>query len=150
MVKRRVDEEPAVDQLRWRRWPLVDNKRWSWLTIVGILAIGGTVSYFSSSWLVALLAMVGLTATLWQFFVPVRYELGLLGLRRSAFGRTTFLGWQAVRAYQLRPTGAVLFTRPDPTAIDLLRSVFVPYPAEEDEALCALRNYLPHAVELPT
>ncbi len=150
MVKRRVDEEPAVDQLRWRRWPLVDNRRWSCLTIVGILAVGGIVSYFSSSWLVALLAMAGLSATLWQFFVPVRYELGLLGLRRSALGRTTFLGWQAVCAYQLRPTGAVLFTRPDPTAIDLLRSVFVPYPAEEDEALLALRNYLPHAVELPT
>jgi hypothetical protein len=150
MVKRRVDEEAAVDQLRWQRWPLVDNRRWSWLTIIGILTVGGIVSYFSSSWLVALVAMAGLTATLWQFFVPVRYELGSLGLRRSALGRTTFLGWQAVRAYQLRPTGAVLFTRPDPTAIDLLRSVFVPYPAEEDEALCALRNYLPHAVELPT
>jgi hypothetical protein len=149
MVKRRVDEEAAVDQLRWRRWPLVDNRQWSWLTIVGILAVGGIVSYFSSSWLAALLAMAGLTTTLWQFFVPVRYDLGPLGLRRSALGRTTFLGWQAVRAYQLRPTGAVLFTRPDPTAIDLLRSVFVPYPAEEDEALLALRNYLPHAVELP-
>jgi hypothetical protein len=150
MAKRRVDDEPAVEKLQWRKWPLVDNKRWSWLTIVGIFAVGGIVGYFSSSWLLSLLAITGMTATLWQFFVPVRYDLGSLGLRRSALGRTTFLGWQAVRAYQLRPTGAVLFTRPDPTAIDLLQSVFVPYPLEEDEALCALRNYLEHAVELPT
>jgi hypothetical protein len=150
MAKRRVGVESAVDKLQWRKWPLVDNRRWSWLTIVGVLALGGIVSYFSSNWLLALIAMAGLTATLWQFFVPVRYELGSLGLRRSALGRTTFLGWQAVRAYQLRPTGAILFTRPDPTAIDLLQSAFVPYPADEDEALCALRNYLEHAVELPT
>lgn len=149
MVKRRVDEEPAVDKLRWRQWPLVDNWRWSWLTIVGIFALGAVVIYCSRSGLLALLAMAGLTATLWQVFVPVRYELGSLGLRRSALGRTSFLAWQAVRAYQLRPTGAVLFTRPDPTAIDLLRSVFVPCPAEEDEALCALRSHLQHAVELP-
>jgi len=150
MAKRRVGVESAVDKLQWRKWPLVDNRRWSWLTIVGVLAVGGIVSYFSSNWPLALIAMAGLTATLWQFFVPVRYELGSLGLRRSALGRTTFLGWQAVRAYQLRPTGAILFTRPDPTAIDLLQSAFVPYPADEDEALCALRNYLEHAVELPT
>jgi hypothetical protein len=149
MVKRRVDEQPAVEQLRWRKWPLVDSGQRSWLTIAGILALGAIVIYCSRSGLLALLAMAGLTATLWQVFVPVRYELGSLGLRRSALGRTTFLAWQAVRAYQLRPTGAVLFTRPDPTAIDLLRSVFVPYPAEEDEALCALREHLSHAVELP-
>jgi hypothetical protein len=130
-------------------WPLVDNKRWSWLAIVGILAVGAMAGYFSGAWFLALLAMIGLTVTLWKFFVPVNYELGSLGLRRSAIGRTTFLAWQAVRAYQLRPTGAVLFQRPDPTAIDLLRSVFVPYPADDDDALCALRNYLAHALELP-
>jgi hypothetical protein len=150
MGKRRVDDGPAVEKLQWRKWPLVDNRRWSWLTIFGIFAVGGIVGYFSGSWLLALFAMAGLTATLWQFFVPVHYELASLGLRRRALGRTTFLAWKAVRAYQTRPTGAVLFTRPDPTAIDLLRSVFVPYPAEEDEALCALRNHLAHAVELPT
>ena len=57
--------------------------------------------------------------------------------------------WQAVRAYQLRSTGVVLFQQPDPSAIDLLRSIFIPYPADEDELLCALRDYLSHAVELP-
>jgi hypothetical protein len=150
MVNPPLDHGPAIDKLQWRAWPLVDKKQWSWLAIVGILATGAFVSYFSTSWWLALLAMAGLTATLWKFFVPVRYELGPVGLRRSAVGRTTLLAWQAVRAYQLRPTGAVLFRRPDPTPIDLLRSVFMPYPADEDDALCALRIYLSHAVELPT
>jgi hypothetical protein len=150
MVNRSVDDERGVEKLQWRVWPLVDNRRWSWLAVVGILSVGAMVAYFGRSWLLALLAMMGLAATLWKFFVPVKYELGSLGLRRSAIGRTTFLAWHAVRAYQLRPTGAVLFSRPDPTAIDLLRSVFMPYPAEDDDALCALRNNLSHALELPT
>jgi hypothetical protein len=54
-----------------------------------------------------------------------------------------------VRAYQLRPTGVVLYRRDDPTTVDLLRSLFVPFPADEDSMLCALREHLPHAVELP-
>jgi len=54
-----------------------------------------------------------------------------------------------VRAYQLRPTGVVLYQRGDPSTFDLLRSLFVPYPADEDEMLCAMREHLTHAVELP-
>jgi hypothetical protein len=43
----------------------------------------------------------------------------------------------------------LLFQRPDPTAIDVLRSVFIPFPIDDDEAVCALRDYLSHALELP-
>jgi hypothetical protein len=58
--------------------------------------------------------------------------------------------WQAIRAYQLRPTGILLYQTPDPSTLDLLRSLFVPYPADEDEMLVAVRSYLPHATELPS
>jgi hypothetical protein len=120
-----------------------------WLVFLGILAIGAGVAYLSTSWLLGLIATVGLVATLWQFFVPVTYEVGPLGLRRSALGRTRLIGWQAVRSYQLRPSGIVLFRHPDPNAIDLLRSAFIPYPDDADDILCALREHLSHAVELP-
>jgi len=135
--------------LEWRSWPLAEHKRWSWLIVLGILAAGGVCAYLSNSWLLGLLAAVGLTATLWHFFVPVGYEIDSLGLRRSALGRTRPVAWQAVRAYQLRPTGVLLFQRPDPAAIDVLRSIFISYATDEDEILCALREYLGHAVELP-
>jgi hypothetical protein len=140
---------PADSVLQWRIWPLAEHKRWSWLLVVGVLATGGICAYLGKSWLAGLLVVLGLSVTLWKFFVPVSYEIESLGLRRSSLGRSRVIAWQAVRAYQLRPTGVLLFQRPDPTAVDLLRSIFIPYPADDDEVLCAVRELLSHAVELP-
>jgi hypothetical protein len=117
--------------------------------VVGVLATGGFCAYLSHNLLPGLLAVIGLTVTMWQFFSPVRYEIDSMGIRRSALGRTHVVEWTAVGAYQQRPTGVLLFQRPDPTAIDVLRSVFIPFPADDDEVLCALREYLSHALELP-
>jgi hypothetical protein len=146
---RPLPQEPAAVLLRWRSWPAADHKRWSWLVGVGVLTTGGFAAYLSESWPLGIFAMAGLATTLWQFFVPTDYEIGSIGLRRRALGRVRLVPWQAVRAYQLRPTGVALFQRADPAAIDLLRSVFMPYPANQDEALCAIRGHLSHALELP-
>ena len=142
-------DEIAPVAIRWRSWPLVDYRRWSWLVMIAILAVGGLVAYLGASWFMATAAGAGLTVTLWQFFVPVRYELGALGVRRTALGRTRLVPWHAVRAYQLRMTGVVLCQHAEPIKIDLLRSLFLPYPTDEDELICALRQHLSHAVELP-
>jgi hypothetical protein len=80
--------------------------------------------------------------------MPVTYEVCSLGLRRYALGRMRLVPWSAIHSYQLRTTGVVFYQRPEPTAVDLLSSMFVPYPNDEDEVVVALRLYLPHAVEL--
>jgi hypothetical protein len=126
------------------------HARWSWLVILGILAVAGAILYVSGSWLLAIVAAAGLTATLWQFFVPIDYEMDAIGLRLSALRRTRLVPWHAIHAFQLRSTGVVLYQRDDPAAVDLLRSLFVPYPNDPAEARSALRQYLSHAVELPS
>jgi hypothetical protein len=141
-------EHPAAN-IRWRSWPLKEQRRWTFVVVLGMLMIAAAIWYVGGSGLFALAAVAGLAATLWQFFLPVRYELDSLGLRRFAFGRSRLFPWHAVRAYQLRPTGVVLYQCPEPSKFDLLRSVYIPYPADEDELLCALRENLPHAAELP-
>lgn len=149
-TSRTVEQEASAPaELQWRSWPLVEHKRWSWVIAIFVLSVGGICAYLSDSWLPGLLAVMGMAATLWQYFVPVSYAIDSLGIRRSALGRTRLVAWPAVRAYKLRPTGTLLFQRPDPTAIDFLRSIFIPYPPDEDEVLCALRDFLSHAVELP-
>ncbi len=145
-------QQPSQEQappLRWRVWPLVDDSRWSWLVVGGLLAAGGVVWYAGGGWPLAAAAALGLAGTLWQFLLPVSYEIDSLGIRRYALGRSRLIPWHAVRAYQLRPSGVVLYRRDDPTAVDVLRSLFVPYPPDEDEMLCALRDHLMHAAELP-
>jgi hypothetical protein len=141
--------EVETPVIRWRVWPLMDNLRWSWAVGGGVLSVGGAVWYSGGDWRLSLAAMAGLSATLWQFFLPVEYEIGPLGLRQQALGRTRLMPWHAVRAYQLRSSGVVLYPRDEPTKADLLRSLFVPYPADADELLCAMREHLSHAAELP-
>jgi hypothetical protein len=141
--------QEQVPPLKWRSWPLVDQRRWSWLLPTGLLGLGGIVWYLGGGWLLTLATIGGLAGTLWQFLLPVEYEIASMGLRRHALRRTRLVPWHAVRAYQLRPTGIVLYQRGNPTKTDLLRSLFVPYPTDEDEMLCAIREHLSHAVELP-
>ncbi len=140
----------ANTSVRWRNWPLVDRPTWSWLVPLGILILSGIVFQLGGGWFLSLVVIAALAAVLWQFLVPVSFEVTSLGLRRYALGRVRLIPWQAIRAYQLRPTGIVFFQQPSPTKLDLLSSLFVPYPQAEDEMLVAVRSYLPHASELLT
>lgn len=138
---------PAV--VRWRSWPLVEGRRKSWCIVAAVAAAIATAAYWSGSWLTAFVGAFGLSATLWQFFVPVEYEIAATGLRRTALGRTRHIPWLAIRACQFRPTGVVLYQRHDPGRIDLLRSLFVPYPRDTGAADDALRRALANTIELP-
>jgi hypothetical protein len=143
-----VESSPSAT-IRWRDWPLANDWRRSWLLPAGIVCVGTLVAWLGGGWLVGLVAVAALALAMWQYLLPVTYEISSLGLRRYALGRMRLVPWAEIRAYQLRSTGVVFFQRPDPTAIDLLSSLFVPYPSDEDEIVVALRLYLPHAVELP-
>lgn len=135
--------------LRWRDWPLVDRGRWSWTVPLGVLSIGALTGTISANWLVGASVAVALAATLWQFLLPAVYELNSVGFSRQVLGHSRLVPWQAVRAFQPRSTGIVFFQREDPAPIDALRSEFLPYASDEDETLCTVRHFLPHAVELP-
>ena len=143
-----AESTPSVT-IRWRSWPLADDWHWSWILPVGILGIGAVVAWLGGGWLVGLVAVASLALALWQFLLPLTYEICSQGLRRYALGRMRLVPWTAIRAYQLRSTGVVFFQRSDPTPVDLMSCLFVPYPSDEDEVVVAVRLYLPHATELP-
>jgi hypothetical protein len=142
-------ESAALATIGWRNWPLADHWRWSWMIPLGILLIGAMVTWLGGGWPLGLVAVAALAVAAWQFLIPVTYEVCSPGLRRYALGRMRLVPWSAIRSYQLRATGVVFYQRPDPAAADILSSMFVPYPKDEDEVVVAVRLYLPHAVELP-
>ncbi|HVT27852.1 MAG TPA: hypothetical protein VHE81_07535 [Lacipirellulaceae bacterium] len=148
-TQRSEAEASAPSTIRWRSWPLADNLPWSWLLPLGILGVGVLVWRLGGGWSLAIFAVAALGLAFWQFLIPVTFEICSFGVRRYALRRMRLVPWPAIRAYQLRSTGVIFFQRPDPTSIDLLRSLFVPYPRDEDEMVVAVRLYLPHAVELP-
>jgi hypothetical protein len=149
-LTQQVESESTTSAtIRWRSWPLADDWHRSWMLPAGILGVGTVVAWLGGGWLVGLIAVAALSLALWQFLLPVTYEISSLGVRRYALGRMRLVPWTAIRAYQLRSTGVVFFQRSDPTAVDLLSCLFVPYPRDEDEVVVAVRLYLPTATELP-
>ena len=142
-------QRASVSTLRWRSWPLVDHPRWLPSVFSGLLLVGGAVWWFSRSWPAALIALACLAAALWQYLLPVTYEIHALGLSRYALGRTQILPWHAIRSFQPRSTGIMLFQRTDPTPMDAYNGWFLPYSKDEDETLCSIRQHLRHAVEMP-
>lgn len=134
--------------LSWRVWPLADGKRWSWLVLLLTLAIGVGIWYVGKSWLLALAAVAGVVATGWHFFVPIEYEVTPIGIRRRIANRTRMLPWHAIRAYQIRNSGIVLYQRTGPASIDLLRSMFIPFPSDPKELISALRTHASHAADV--
>jgi hypothetical protein len=147
-VTRNVALGDAAATLSWRSWPLVDGKPWTWIVPIGIAGVGVAIWYMGRSWLLGTAAMVGLAITLRHFLVPVHYEVASLGIRRLVMRHSRLVPWHAMRAYQLRATGVVLYQRSDPTKLDLMRSFFVPYPSDPDDLIAAIRPHLTHAVEL--
>lgn len=134
--------------LRWRSWPLVDRPAWSWVVPLAILLVGGWVILAGGGWLLAICAAAALAATLRSFLLPTTFEVATLGLRRRAMGRIRIIPWPAIRSYQRLPSGVFLFQSAEPTPLDFVNSVFVPFPEDSEELLVALRLYLPHAVEV--
>jgi hypothetical protein len=142
-------ESATSATIRWQSWPLFDHLRSSWLLPAAIGCVGAFVWMLGGGMLLSLTAIAALCIALWQFLLPIKFEICSLGVRRYALGRMRLVPWSAIRAYQLRSTGAVFFQRPHPADIDMLTSFFVPYPSDEDEMVVAVRLYLSHAVELP-
>lgn len=139
----------TAGSLRWRIWPLVDRIAWSWLLPLGIGLVGLFVFWTGSNLILSIGAMIAFATALWPMWLPTTFEVTSLGLRRKTPRRIRLIPWTAIRSYQLRPTGAMLFQQPVPSAIGIANGLFVPYPQDPGELVVALRLYLPQAIELP-
>lgn len=134
--------------LRWRSWPLVDRPAWSWVVPLAILLLGVWVDVAGGGWLWAIGAAAALTITLRSFLLPMTFEVATLGLRCRALGRIRIIPWQAIRSYEHRPSGVFLYPNAEPTPLDLVNGLFVPFPDDPEELLIALRLYLPQTTEV--
>lgn len=139
----------AAGSLRWRTWPLIDRIAWSWLLPVGIILLGLFVYWEGGGLPLAIAAMIVAAISVWPMWLPTTFEVTSLGLRRKTPQRIRLIPWTAIRAYQLRATGVMLFQQPNPSGLEMLGGLFVPYPNDADELVVALRLYVSHATELP-
>jgi hypothetical protein len=102
-------ESSQLATIRWRDWPLANDWRRSWLLPAGILCVGALVGWLGGGWLIGLVAIAAIALAMWQYLLPMTYEINSQGIRRYALGRMRLVPWTAIRAYQLRSTGVVFF-----------------------------------------
>src|SRR3954471_10205311 len=136
--------------VRWRSWPLVDRWRWSWIAVASIVLIAALVYATGDSIAMAIIAVAAILITTRTFFLPTTYEITPFGIRRKTVRQIRLIPWTAIHSHQFRPTGLLLYHRADPTPLDIVGSLFVPYPPDADELIVAAKLYLPHSVEAPT
>lgn len=129
-------------RLRWRSSPLSDAPRWSWVAVVGLVAVGLLVRTMVGSSLAGLLAVAASAASMWRFFLPVDYEISADGIAETVFGRRQGIPWSAVSGYLIQRNGFVLLRTRTAVPLDAFRAHFIPFGPHKDLILQMLARHI--------
>jgi len=131
-----------LEPIRWRSWPLVRSPMRSVAVLLGVMAVGVLVWTTVGSWLLGLLAAVGLLVTLWRFLLPITLELSEHGVDQWVYGHRLRIPWRAIRRYQVCSAGVLLVPHGERTIMAPFRSLYLPWEGHCDEVLAYMRHYL--------
>ena len=123
-------------------WGLRDLGWYGWLNLL----LSGTVSYVVAwatglSWL-GWVVLAVLFATLWRFWLPIRFELGPQGISQIVLGRTIRIPWTGILNYEIRSRGVMLYADHVLTPLSALRGLYLPYAGQRDAVLGHVEYYL--------
>ena len=123
-------------------WGLRDLGWYGWLNLL----LAGAVSYAvawatGNSWL-GWVVLAVLFATLWRFWLPIRFELGPQGVSQTVLGRTIRIPWTGVLNYEIRSRGVMLYADHVLTPLSALRGLYLPYGGQREAVLGHVEYYL--------
>ena len=133
---------PLPAPLHWREWPLRDHPLRAAAVVAAMLAAGLIIAWTSGQAHLAWFGVAALAIAMWQFFVPVDYDLGPGGVGLSQFGRRRRLAWLSIRGYEVCPQGVLLLPCEAPCLADVPAGVFLAWSWRRDEVLAHVRLYL--------
>src|SRR6476659_293091 len=96
LIREAESESTTAATIRWQSWPLIEHPRTSWLLPAAIGGVGAFVRFLGGGMLLALAAIFALILAMWQFLLPVTFEICSLGVRRYALGRMWLVPWSAI------------------------------------------------------
>jgi hypothetical protein len=133
--------EPPGD-LRLTNWPLVDDARRAWPTIVGAFALSVFAGYWSQNLAMALLCFAALNTALWRIWIPVSFELGPKGVWQTMLGRQTRVPWSMIARYEITGRGVLLLPDDPRTPLVSLRGIHIRWRDHRDQLLELVRYYV--------
>lgn len=132
----------APEEITLFCWGLRDVGWYGWgnLLLAGVAAYGVAwlTGWAWAGWGVLALLLL----SLWRFWAPIRFELGPQGIDQTVLGRTTRIPWTAIRNYEIRPKGVLLFADALLTPLSPLRALYLPWAGEREQVLGHIDYYL--------
>lgn len=134
-----LEAPPAV---RWRSWPLREQPGRTLVVAVCLLGAGVVVGWSTGRVHLAILAVAALALALWRFFVPVEFALSHQGVDQRLLGRWRRIAWEAIRHYELCPSGVLLLPDEDHSPISVFRGLYLPFADHRPQVLAHVQFYL--------
>ncbi len=132
----------APPDLIWQSWPLLDGAPWSWSVLPGLCMVGWIVSATTGHLGLGTCGAVVLALALWQWFLPVRYEIGPSGFGYRVLGWRTHVPWSQVRHVEVRSRGIMLYRHGNRPQLNALSAIYLPCASHRDVVLRLMEKYL--------
>lgn len=120
-------------------WPLRDEPIKCGLVLIVVFLTIALVAGLTSSLAMILLASVGIAITLWQMWLPVKWELGLSGVSQSVLGYRRKVAWISIARYEMTSDGVWLFAKADRSPF---HAAFIAYGNRQSEIQACVLYYL--------
>jgi hypothetical protein len=134
------EEDPPL--LEWDDWPVRDHPATAVLLLLTLTCASAGVFLVTGRLFWTVFADLFLVASFARALLKATYRLGPYGVERIVFGRLQRIPWRAIRAVRIVDQGVFLFDTREPTPVDVLRAVFVPFGPHREGVLARLEFYL--------
>lgn len=132
----------APEEVTLWHLPLRDRGLGAWVAMLVPLLTGLLIAWrFDQWWAGVLVGLVGYAA-LWRNWLPVQVSLGATGIKERCLGIERRIGWTAIRSYEIRRHGLLLFPDDRLTRVAPLRGLYLHWGNQKDEMLAVVEYYL--------
>ncbi len=133
----------ASTALRWRVWPIRDDRGAVVLIATAALAGALLAQWTTGSVWVALLVVGLLVLSAWRAFLPADIAFDARGIDYRVLGRRRRIPWHAIARCEVLDRGIVLLPADDSGPLDYLGGLYLPWRDHRDEVLAWLTRCLP-------
>lgn len=136
-------DEAGVRGLRVTNWPLRDNPVGVSVVALGCVLIAIGTGVVSGSVPMAMLALLALTLSLWQLWIPITTEFDPRGIVLTLLGQRRRIAWQSIDHLELHEAGVFLCAGPQSARRAALDTIFLPWGKDRESISSFCQNYRP-------
>jgi hypothetical protein len=132
----------APEEVQLTVWPLRDRGLGAWVALVLPLVAGLLVAWrFEQWWAGVIVGLIGYAAV-WRAWLPVQVTLGATGINERCLGWERKINWTAIRTYEVRRHGVLLYPDERLARVAPLRGLYLHWGSRKDDVLDVVEYYL--------